>query len=483
MVRPDYPFSKRDYIFGSNLVINFILISFVLILYLGYYLSLAIYGITMFIVWCITSIPPLKTDNKKNVRFETKSLKIKHLVFSFLFLTCSFTGCCLVTSQTSFWIFVLLIYLQILFAISAYKFIDDIRDNFVFRISYYAEQLSTCKFILNLWNCAISTSFIADVLIFILYHYGIIYVDLYNIGICFQLFLMPFIKLTGTILFFFLIKGTKKSLHGNKSLKNIEKQLKEGDPSLLELYRINDFYNIEGKIGKYDLLLAKIRKDVSDTTVTRDRECDVLRNNYLKYVKKKYELSLDGNAILYKKVSNHSFINKLTPQTSVHIYADNVDDDSINNYSNILPDNLKLNGDVYLLINQNIKERGTIDINIAPVNKQNIQHFYGLTISSAIYFSFDSLELCFSNDYLILMTMNDFIVIGKSDMMIECTTLYGRVVSSKNHNFEKIVKGMFIYNEINILDIKFPSQKMSLVFTNKEECTKIYEFITNRGMT
>ena len=79
--------------------------------------------------------------------------------------------------------------------------------------------------------------------------------------------------------------------------------------------------------------------------------------------------------------------------------------------------------------------------------------------------------------------MNDFIVIDKSDIIFEYTTLCGRVVSSKNHNFEKIVKGMFIYNVINILDIKFPSQKMSLIFTNKEECAKIYEIIINRGLT
>ena len=157
---------------------------------------------------------------------------------------------------------------------------------------------------------------------------------------------------------------------------------------------------------------------------------------------------------------------------------------------NTLPD---FEGYVYLSIDNKFTVRRTIKLKeIVPLGNYG-KIFFKTNIKSVKSFFNEFITIHFYNGYLLLMTKNDFTIIGYEDITVSyIKTTIELCLGNKNYSqsikldrldcipeFRKDKTNEFVMLDVGTLQLNFFSRKINLLFSKCDEGKVIYELISN----
>ena len=239
------------------------------------------------------------------------------------------------------------------------------------------------------------------------------------------------------------------------------------------------------EISKYDKLLNTIYSENLDNKYSEirtkyyntidfnaeiDKRITDLKKEILKYQKKARFWSIFPPL---KKKNKRIIASKSDRITQLETSYKEQIIDLEEHIGNEIVDN-KINAGVYLLVDEEIKQKQTLDFDtLSPLTKGD-GYFFKVNKEPIEALKFKGLEICFYSDVVLFMTKSNFIIVDKECLVNTFQTILIHPRSQKFALKTKVI-GLIFYAEVYLLNIELFSQKIGLLFTNNEDLKLIYD--------
>ena len=216
------------------------------------------------------------------------------------------------------------------------------------------------------------------------------------------------------------------------------------------------YYNIvnsNNKIRKQNTVLSN-KVDKCERRIKSFRYFPILKN---KYINKKGKILsvIENNDRSYKK-----------PIITLDVYNTN---------ETTLQD---LNGEVFLKLNYDFTPKQTINFDKISHSEIKKNFFLDVNINPKLSLQFNSLELHFYEDVLLIMTKKDFAIVNIESLSVNKSFMLIHCQSSKYYkSFKKKSVGLVFYERVTLVEIKVLSQKINLLFTNIADSLIVYNLL------
>ena len=216
------------------------------------------------------------------------------------------------------------------------------------------------------------------------------------------------------------------------------------------------YYNIvnsNNKIRKQNTELSN-KVDKCERRIKSFRYFPILKNKYINK-KEKFLSVIENNDRSYKK-----------PIITLDVYNTN---------ETTLQD---LNGEVFLKLNYDFTPKQTINFDKISHSEIKKNFFLDVNINPKLSLQFNSLELHFYEDVLLIMTKKDFAIVNIESLSVNKSFMLIHCQSSKYYkSFKKKSVGLVFYERVTLVEIKVLSQKINLLFTNIADSLIVYNLL------
>lgn len=229
------------------------------------------------------------------------------------------------------------------------------------------------------------------------------------------------------------------------------------DKSLMLSNKIReDYYDIVNSNNniRQQITILNNKVDKCERRIKSFRYFPILKNKYISK-KEKILLEIKIKEELYKK-----------PIISLDVFS--------NNESTIQD----INGEVFFKLNFDFIPKQTINFDSIAHSEIKKCFFFDVNINPKLSLQFNSLELHFYDDVLIIMSKKDFAIVSIESLSVSYKTMFVHSKSSKYYKaFNKKPVGLIYYDEIALVEINVLSQKLNLLFSNIVDGLIIYSLL------
>lgn len=216
------------------------------------------------------------------------------------------------------------------------------------------------------------------------------------------------------------------------------------------------YYNIvnsNNKIRKQNTELSN-KVDKCERSIKSFRYFPILKNKYINK-KEKFLSVIENNESSYKK-----------PIITLDVY--NTNETTIQD----------LNGEVFLKMNYDFTPKQTINFDKISHSEIKKNFFFDVNVNPILSLQFNSLELHFYEDVLLIMTKKDFAIVNIESLSVSKSFMLIHCQSSKYYkSFKKKSVGLVFYERVTLVEIKVLSQKINLLFTNIADSLIVYNLL------
>ena len=216
------------------------------------------------------------------------------------------------------------------------------------------------------------------------------------------------------------------------------------------------YYNIvnsNNKIRKQNTELSN-KVDKCERRIKSFRYFPILKNKYINK-KEKFLSVIENNESSYKK-----------PIITLDVY--NTNETTIQD----------LNGEVFLKMNYDFTPKQTINFDKISHSEIKKNFFFDVNVNPILSLQFNSLELHFYEDVLLIMTKKDFAIVNIESLSVNKSFMLIHCQSSKYYkSFKKKSVGLVFYERVTLVEIKVLSQKINLLFTNIADSLIVYNLL------
>ena len=221
--------------------------------------------------------------------------------------------------------------------------------------------------------------------------------------------------------------------------------------------RVRDTYynivNLNNKI-RQEITVLNNKVEYCERRIKNFRYFPILKNKYINK-KEKFLSVIENNDRSYKK-----------PIITLDVYNTN---------ETTLQD---LNGEVFLKLNYDFTPKQTINFDKISHSEIKKNFFLDVNINPKLSLQFNSLELHFYEDVLLIMTKKDFAIVNIESLSVNKSFMLIHCQSSKYYkSFKKKSVGLVFYERVTLVEIKVLSQKINLLFTNIADSLIVYNLL------
>ena len=221
--------------------------------------------------------------------------------------------------------------------------------------------------------------------------------------------------------------------------------------------RVRDTYynivNLNNKI-RQEITVLNNKVEYCERRIKSFRYFPILKNKYINK-KEKFLSIIENNDRSYKK-----------PIITLDVYNTN---------ETTLQD---LNGEVFLKLNYDFTPKQTINFDKISHSEIKKNFFLDVNINPKLSLQFNSLELHFYEDVLLIMTKIDFAIVNIESLSVNKSFMLIHCQSSKYYkSFKKKSVGLVFYERVTLVEIKVLSQKINLLFTNIADSLIVYNLL------
>ena len=221
--------------------------------------------------------------------------------------------------------------------------------------------------------------------------------------------------------------------------------------------RVRDTYynivNLNNKI-RQEITVLNNKVEYCERRIKSFRYFPILKNKYINK-KEKFLSVIENNDRSYKK-----------PIITLDVYNTN---------ETTLQD---LNGEVFLKLNYDFTPKQTINFDKISHSEIKKNFFLDVNINPKLSLQFNSLELHFYEDVLLIMTKKDFAIVNIESLSVNKSFMLIHCQSSKYYkSFKKKSVGLVFYERVTLVEIKVLSQKINLLFTNIADSLIVYNLL------
>lgn len=221
--------------------------------------------------------------------------------------------------------------------------------------------------------------------------------------------------------------------------------------------RVRDTYynivNLNNKI-RQEITVLNNKVEYCERRIKSFRYFPILKNKYINK-KEKFLSVIENNDRSYKK-----------PIITLDVYNTN---------ETTLQD---LNGEVFLKLNYDFTPKQTINFDKISHSEIKKNFFWDVNINPKLSLQFNSLELHFYEDVLLIMTKKDFAIVNIESLSVNKSFMLIHCQSSKYYkSFKKKSVGLVFYERVTLVEIKVLSQKINLLFTNIADSLIVYNLL------
>ena len=221
--------------------------------------------------------------------------------------------------------------------------------------------------------------------------------------------------------------------------------------------RVRDTYynivNLNNKI-RQEITVLNNKVEYCERRIKNFRYFPILKNKYINK-KEKFLSVIENNDRSYKK-----------PIITLDVYNTN---------ETTLQD---LNGEVFLKLNYDFTPKQTINFDKISHSEIKKNFFFDVNVNPILSLQFNSLELHFYEDVLLIMTKKDFAIVNIESLSVNKSFMLIHCQSSKYYkSFKKKSVGLVFYERVTLVEIKVLSQKINLLFTNIADSLIVYNLL------